>query len=190
MTYHITRHARIRLPKTFKPVTVEQTHPELESKGAKRILQKSVGILPISAFGALAGITIAEPSIGAIGLASGTVGYMAVVAGSVATLLAAACPIFKDITTGRRKYLPGKSEPIKKVKTHKSDQDIEPYSEWDNVFLPYAVEAFNGVKVKASDGECEYRKPIKLNTDPYIEFRTATRTTGINPSVVEAQSFK
>lgn len=185
MTYRITRHARLYIPKALKLVMeIEQTDLEPETKGIKRLLQKSIVIMPIPAMGVLTGVSVLEPTFGAIALTAGTAGYTAVMAGSAVTFITAAGLIFKDLSTGRRKYLPGKSKPIQK---RKPVQEIEPYAEWDNVFLPYAVESFNGVEVKGSDGSS--RNPIKLYTTPYVEFRTAPRTTGIDPSVMEAQKL-
>lgn len=185
MTYHITRHARISVPKALKPMfTVKSETVQEESKGLKRLAQKSVSFLPVPAFGILAGINIFEPSLAVIGLIAGSPGHVALTIGSAITIMASAVPILKDAYTGRRKYLPGKTHP---GYTHSSIKDIEPYAEWDNVFLPYAVESFNGVKVKSSDGE--YRKPIHLHTTPYIEFRTKSREDYIDYSVLEAQKL-
>lgn len=185
MTYQITRHARIAIPKALKPMfTIQKEISQEESKGFKKFCQKSLVVLPISSFGFLGGMTVFSPSLASIGLVSGTIGYSALVVGSAVTLAVTAVPILKDISTGRRKYLPGKNE---KTYVDSSIKDIEPYAEWDNVFLPYAVEAFNGVKVKDSTGSM--RDPIRLHTTPYVEFRTAPRTTGIEPSVMEAMKI-
>lgn len=185
MTYHITRHAKIKIPKVLQPMfSADETTPEEESKGPKRLFQKTAGLLPIPACGVITGFTVFQPSLAAIGLGAGTVGYSATLIGSCLVLLTTTVPIFKDIVTGRRKYLPGKSQ---LVPDRKMVKEIEPYAEWDNVFLPYAAESFNGVKVKNSEGN--YRKPISVYTARYVEFRTAPRTTGIDDSIMEAQQF-
>lgn len=185
MTYHITRHARIRIPQVLQPsFTVEKPLMEKESTGAKRFFQKTVGLLPIPAFGTLTGVSLLHPSLATIGFGAGTIGYSVALIGSGIVLLATTAPIYKDLMMGRRKYLPGKSQT---TYTHNVIKEIEPYAEWDNVFLPYAVESFNGVKVKGSDDK--FRNPVNLHTTPYIEFRTKPRTTGIDDSIMEAQQI-
>lgn len=183
MTYEITRHARISIPNALKPAfTVKNSLQIEESKGVKRFFQKTLGLLPVPALGVLAGASVFNPALASIGLSAGTAGYTALILGSGATLVVAAFTVLDDISSGRRKYLPGKD---KECFTNEQTTQIEPYAEWDKVFLPYAVESFNGVKVK--DAEGKLRDPVHLYTTPYIEFRTKPREEYIDYSVMEAQ---
>lgn len=68
-----------------------------------------------------------------------------------------------------------------------SRDSISPYAEWDNVFLPYAVESFNGVAVVNPDGT--KHKPVRFEDKYYVEFRLASKTENIDYTLIEAQQF-
>lgn len=185
MTFHITRHAQLSIPDVLQQqfVTQELTVPQKESKGIKRFLQKSIFMIPVTGVGSGFGMLAVSPDqLSSLGSAATLGIFLAIMATTTVGLLVVPAMIQMSINDGSKKYVPGKS-------TYKASpkkvEKIEPYAEWDKVFLPYAVESFNGGKVK--DAEGNPRKAVRLPLERYIELRTQPKTENIDYLLVEAQ---
>lgn len=188
MTFRITRHVRVTVPTVFKQESSKEvaTKPVEESKGLKRIAQKSIFMVPVVSLGSTLSVAaFAQTSLSFLGSANILGLFLLGLVTSMTTLFIVPGMIKHSMNNGSMKYFPGKAS-LKSI-NQKKPSTIEPFADWDNVFLPYVVEAFNGVSVKDENGQ--NRKPVKLHTNHYVELRTKPRTQNIDYSMVEAQQF-
>lgn len=187
MTFHITRHAQISVPVVLQQQfrTKELAVPQKESKGIKKFLQKSIFMIPVTGVGSGFGMLAVSPDQLASFGSNATMGiFLAIMATTMIGLLVVPTMMQMSIEDGSKKYFPGKA--VTKIRLDKPEK-IEPYAEWDKVFLPYATESFNGVQVKDAEGNS--RKPVRLYLRNYIELRTEPKTEDIDYTLVEAQKI-
>lgn len=188
MTFRITRHVKVVIPEVFrakaKPVAIMGTN---DSKGFKRVMQKSIIGIPVIGAGSTAAVAGFAPALAFLGEGGAAGLFVATLVASMASIIVVPCMIKYSIDEGSNKYWPGKPKKVYRMEPSYKLPTIEPFAEWDNVFLPFAVEAFNGVSVVNEAGN--QRKPIRLHTDNYVELRTETRKQGINYSLIEAQKI-
>jgi hypothetical protein len=187
MTFRITRHAKVIVPESFR--VTENNAADVaknESKGIKRVMQKSIIGIPVISAGSAAAVAGFAPALNSLGAGMAAGLFLATMVASMSSLIIVPCMIKYSIDNGTKKYWPGRAT-IKSFNPPDRVPTIEPFAEWDNVFLPFTVEAFNGVSVKDESGNT--RKPIRLHTGNYIELRTETRKQGIDYSLVEAQKI-
>lgn len=189
MTFRITRHVKVIVPEAFrakeKPVDAID---DSGSKGLKRVLEKSLVLFPVVSVGSTAAVAgFAQTNLAFLGAPNILGLFILTMATSATSLMVVPSMIRHSIDNGTNRYWPGKPKPQYVAKQNFLLPTIEPFAEWDNVFLPFAVEAFNGVSVTDEAGN--QRKPIRLHTDNYVELRTEARKQGINYSLVEAQKI-
>lgn len=188
MTFRITRHVKVVIPEVFrskaKPVAVMGSN---ESKGFKRVMQKSIIGIPVASAGSTAAVAGFAPALSFLG-EGGVAGlFMVTMVATMTSIILVPSMIKYSIDNGTNKYWPGKPKKTYRMEPSYELPTVEPFAEWDNVFLPFAVEAFNGVSVTNEAGN--QRKPIRLHTDNYVEFRTESRKQGYNYSLVEAKKI-
>jgi hypothetical protein len=187
MTFQITRHARISVPKSLRSTGYSKDISVIndEPRRVKKVLQKSLFMVPVVSIGSTTGVVVsAQSSLAFLGSENILGLFLLTMVVSLSSLFIVPAMIKHSIDNGSRKYFPGK--PTAKYQLESIDK-VEPFAEWDKVFLPYAVESFNGVSIKDAEGYS--RKPIRLHTNHYVELRTASRTENIDYSMIEAQQI-